>query len=244
MYTETYSEMRNNTARNQLNETNDCGVIATAIVTNRSYKDAWMALQRNGRKPRSGSPFFAINVAVTQLNGKIEGDLYRGPVTNRGVKFYGYQNQTVGIYNYIRKPDGGQYTTKTIGKVLPKGRYLVYSSGHVSALIDGEIHDWANGRAKRVNFVTKVELNGSETPVVTPAPAPAPEKKTTTGRKTRRDGKGQYTRNHVIANGVEYRSVKQAFEALGLPLAKHIKFRAQLKMAGVATFQGVQFRIV
>lgn len=36
-------------------------------------------------------------------------------------------------------------------------------------------------------------------------------------------------RNGVRVRKEDYRSVKQAFEMLGLPLAKHIKFRAELK---------------
>lgn len=39
-------------------------------------------------------------------------------------------------------------------------------------------------------------------------------------------------KQHVQVNGVEYRSVLAAFQALGLPVSKHIKFRAQLKAAG------------
>jgi len=38
-------------------------------------------------------------------------------------------------------------------------------------------------------------------------------------------------RHHVVADGVEYRSVKAAFEALRLPMSKHVKFRAALKNA-------------
>lgn len=44
-------------------------------------------------------------------------------------------------------------------------------------------------------------------------------------------------RHRVIVNGVEYRSVKAAFDGLNLPLGKHIKFRAQLKSAGKLDFE-------
>lgn len=46
---------------------------------------------------------------------------------------------------------------------------------------------------------------------------------------------------YVDCNGEEhhedYRSVKQAFEALGLPLGRHIKFRKELKAEGTKTFE-------
>lgn len=51
-------------------------------------------------------------------------------------------------------------------------------------------------------------------------------------------------RSRVRANGVEYRSVREAFVALNLPLAKHIRFRMALKAAGKAEFDGVKFEVV
>lgn len=44
-------------------------------------------------------------------------------------------------------------------------------------------------------------------------------------------------RSAVIVDGVEYRSVKQAFEKLKLPLGRHIKFRMALKAAGKLDFE-------
>ena len=39
-------------------------------------------------------------------------------------------------------------------------------------------------------------------------------------------------KHRVQVNGVEFKSVRAAFEHHGLPMTKHIKFRAQLKAAG------------
>ena len=44
-------------------------------------------------------------------------------------------------------------------------------------------------------------------------------------------------RHHVKVSGKIYRSVKQAFEELGLPLNKHIKFRMELKQHAEMTFR-------
>jgi len=60
----------------------------------------------------------------------------------------------------------------------------------------------------------------------------------------------RYVRHHVAVAGVEYRSVLEAFKALGLPVEKHIKFRAALKTSpeGKATFKhedkNYNFRLV
>lgn len=44
-------------------------------------------------------------------------------------------------------------------------------------------------------------------------------------------------RDHVVVAGQEYRSVKAAFEALKLPLEKHIAFRMTVKHNGEAVFE-------
>lgn len=52
------------------------------------------------------------------------------------------------------------------------------------------------------------------------------------------------TKNKVMVAGVEYKSVRAAFQALKLPDSKHIKFRGELKAAGRAEFEGHKFKIV
>lgn len=44
-------------------------------------------------------------------------------------------------------------------------------------------------------------------------------------------------RSRVVVDGVEFRSVAAAFHELGLPMNKHIKFRATLKATGKESFQ-------
>lgn len=44
-------------------------------------------------------------------------------------------------------------------------------------------------------------------------------------------------RNGVKADGIEYRSVREAFRALRLPVSKHIPFRMELKAAKNAIFE-------
>lgn len=52
------------------------------------------------------------------------------------------------------------------------------------------------------------------------------------------------TRHHVQAAGTTYKSVREAFMVLSLPLGQHIKFRGALKAAGKAEFGGYKFRLV
>jgi len=48
--------------------------------------------------------------------------------------------------------------------------------------------------------------------------------------------KARSARDGVKVEGVAYRSVAAAFKELGLPMGKHIPFRAQVKRDGHATF--------
>lgn len=48
-------------------------------------------------------------------------------------------------------------------------------------------------------------------------------------------------RHSVKVDGQDYRSVLAAFQALGLNVNKHIKFRAELKASGKAVFEGHKF---
>lgn len=52
------------------------------------------------------------------------------------------------------------------------------------------------------------------------------------------------THHKVVVDGSIYRSVRAAFEALGLPLGSHIKFRMELKSAGAKKFADHSFSIV
>lgn len=242
-YSETFSTIR--AEANSMGERNDCGVIAVSIATRRPYKEAHALLARHGRPFRKGSPFSAINKSLIALGAKLQGDANTSPA--RPSKYFP-RNHVVGTYVYPKQPNGSQYTMKTIGKAFPKGTYLVYNSRHVAAMIDGRIHDWSEDRAKRVTMIQKVEFEG-HIPAVEPVPTPQPKpvvikRETATTKRTRKDGEGQYQRNGVSVNGVNYRSVKAAFIALNLPLAKHIKFRMELKKVGCKTFAGFVFTIV
>jgi len=49
-----------------------------------------------------------------------------------------------------------RYTLRTIASKYPKGRFIIFVSGHFLPLIDGIIDDWSDGTAKRVKEVWKL----------------------------------------------------------------------------------------
>lgn len=51
-------------------------------------------------------------------------------------------------------------------------------------------------------------------------------------------------RHHVVVEGKgEFKSVREAFSRLGLPISKHIRFRMALKAAGALEFGNLMFRV-
>jgi hypothetical protein len=59
----------------------------------------------------------------------------------------------------------------------------------------------------------------------------------TIGKPKKKSAKSQFQHHKVMVDGVAYRSTKAAFEALKLPLGRHIPFRMKLKAAGKLAFE-------
>lgn len=115
------------------NEHGDCSVIAVALTCRVDYDLAHVAMRAAGRKPRRGAFHEQIRKAVKSL---------------------GKEPQK---YLIIRKPNGSKYTPKTIGKAYPQGRYLVYTRGHVFALVNGEVQDWTAGKKNHILGIQRVK---------------------------------------------------------------------------------------
>lgn len=115
-----------------MNEHNDCGVRAAALVCNVPYETAHVALRVAGRQPRQGSFVPQITKAVKSL----------------GCTVHKSQNP--------KQPNGSRYTAKTLPKAYPRGRFLVYTRDHVFAMIDGTVLDWAKGRRLHVVSIQEV----------------------------------------------------------------------------------------
>lgn len=111
------------------NEQRDCSVKAVALLTNASYDEAHRALAAVGRKNGFGVSLSTIIEALRNLGAHVsEG----------------------------REPPAK--TVRTLERVAPPGRFLVDTSTHVLAVIDGEIIDWTKGRLHRIIKLFEVSL--------------------------------------------------------------------------------------
>lgn len=121
----------------------DCSVIALAIISERlwgkgdtgtGYAAAHRALAARGRKPRCGVYNPTIMAAARDM-----GMTLGSPVTE------------------LKSKQGNRFTTITIGRAFPQGTFLVFTYGHVSAMHNGVIRDWARDRRKPVEMLIQVE---------------------------------------------------------------------------------------
>ena len=115
----------------KMGERNDCVVIALSITSGKSYEEIHEILKKYGRKDRRGTYFGTIRKAVLEVNPNA-------------------------VFDQVTKPGGGKYTSRTIGKVLTEGNYIVFTRGHAAALVDGVIEDWSADRCKRINKIIKL----------------------------------------------------------------------------------------
>ena len=112
-------------------ENNYCAVIAVAIAADVSYGKARSYLFKEGRKDGKGTPPLWTYNALEKLG-------------------------------YAKAEYSGRYpkTLATAARVLPKrGTFLIHTRGHISAVQDGVLQDWAasTGSRKRVLDIIEVK---------------------------------------------------------------------------------------
>jgi len=130
----TYEALSQVARKHYPQENNYCAVIAVAVAADVSYGKARSYLFKEGRKTGKGTY----------------------PVwTYRALAKLGY---TTAEYN-------GKYpkTLATAARVLPKrGMFLIHTRGHISAVKDGVLQDWAaaTGSRKRVLDIYEIKPKG------------------------------------------------------------------------------------
>lgn len=118
----------------ELGEDNDCSVKAVALACGLPYDAAHAAFEDAGRRHGRGvlTPQIFKALKVLKINTQ--------PIS------------------HLRQPNGSRYTPRTISRLLPFGRYLVYTRGHVFALVDGQVLDWTKGRKHHIIGFQRVEV--------------------------------------------------------------------------------------
>jgi len=139
------SYSKTNEASSKLNESNDCMVKAISISMNIPYEEVHEELRIAGRKSRRGT---FMNTADTAMD----------ILCRRYNKQY-VQSSPRNLYSRLKGGPiiKGKISLKRISKVFPKGNFILFTGSHASAMIDGHIDDWAEGRKKQVYRIWEIE---------------------------------------------------------------------------------------
>lgn len=195
----------------------DCSVKAIAIACGIQYKEALDALAQAGRKPRQGSFKYQQRNALLALGFKME-DL--GKPT---------------------RPNGGGFTVRTIHEFLPrKGHFMIYTNGHVAAVLNQHVEDWTINRMHRITGVWRItnprKVDERDPPEYKP-------KEMTLEQRTHHRVECCLI-GDVNQKWTTYRSFKAALEANELSLRGHQKYRRYLKRYGTVCWQDFEFRLI
>ena len=132
-------------AADSIGESNDCTVKALAAVCYVDYLVAHTALEHAGRKKGRGSSVWDMSSAL---------------------KEFGFEMETVDQQEFISQYPGNHKNLRSVtthhmdrfNKVWADGEtYLIYTRGHVLAVIDGVNHDWTKGRAMRAVAIKRIK---------------------------------------------------------------------------------------
>lgn len=145
-------------------------------MLNETYKNAANALKAQDDTNFCGP--LALSIVSGRDITEVNNDLIR-----RGLRQYRRGMSQFDIIWWLRNEgfnveltDVANCTMTTVGRRLPRGKFLVFIRGHVAAVVDREVKDWTEGRKHRVKMVYRVTPKN--------APAPVVEQKTAKARKT------------------------------------------------------------
>lgn len=135
-----YASARIESARKD--ETNDCAVVALSIVLDESYDRIHSLLAAEGRRKGHGTYRHQQEKVLTKI------------CEEKGWSWE-WIDTPMQVWS---KNDIGYFSTKSIvkHKAFAQGEYLLYSHAHVSAMVNGQVEDWAASRKKVVKHVIQI----------------------------------------------------------------------------------------
>lgn len=129
---------------NKFRESNDCSVISTALACGIPYDEAHAMLAAAGRKDGKGLQTFAQLKAIQDA---------------------GFRYAEVHRRDFIEQYPKAHHVLKNVTTHHPErfnsvwadgSNYLLFSRGHVSAVVDGQLIDWAARRQLKVISIYRV----------------------------------------------------------------------------------------
>ncbi len=126
------------------NETNDCAVVAVAIVCGVSYDVAHEELSRQGRKHRKGTYFSQTQAAIKNLGKQL-----------RFVPSQDFIRTYPGVHAKLKHVT--THHPRRFAKCFDKSKtYLFQVPGHILAVKEGVVVDWSINKSKQVHSIYEV----------------------------------------------------------------------------------------
>lgn len=151
----TFESLQESTSK--YNETGDCAVKACAVVLKTTYEDAHCLLASYGRNRREGTNFDTATLPALNSRGlNLERIFFRGKYrdcTNRGRLTL--QSSPV-IDSRFQYTLGWVRTVSNAEQVLKSGTFIIRTSGHIIALVDGKAICYSAGQSHRILAIYKV----------------------------------------------------------------------------------------
>lgn len=147
-------------------EANDCAVVAVSIATETPYEIVHEMFHEAGRKNGQGTYRYQTGNVIEKLGFEITE--YRMPVNpysnyeQPGTLAYGKKlfNQIVAEYPKYYRPNSltvKQITTFPEAWKRNISTGLVFVNRHVLTYKDGKVHDWSEGRKKRIHTIWAIQ---------------------------------------------------------------------------------------
>jgi len=124
--------MESKAVASAMNECQDCTVRAVAIATGEGYDMAHYAVEEHGRERGRGASISAMQSACADMG-----------YTMVRVDRRAYQDRAK--------------TALTASRLGWKGAFILSFSGHVAAMVDARVYDWAAGSRKRIQNIYRIE---------------------------------------------------------------------------------------
>lgn len=128
-----------------MSEHNDCAVRAVAAATGRAYDEVHALFKAEGRRDARRTPTSITWEVLKQLGFRVE---YRHAVDF--IRQYPGSHATALKSVTTHHPDRFPAAWKN-GKT-----YLMFTPGHILAIVNGTNHDWTRGRALRAKSIYEV----------------------------------------------------------------------------------------
>jgi hypothetical protein len=143
--TELFNKLKKDAASK--GETNDCTVKAICVVTGCSYETAHTMLAARGRKSGRGAFRFDTHAVIRQLGFTmtlVEPEEMQAKYDRK--KTGGYQYKQLTTHHLALYPEAWK----------DGHTYLIHVSAHVAGAIDGTLHDWTVGTARRIQSIYRI----------------------------------------------------------------------------------------